>query len=102
MRRRPAFDREAALFVAAGVSVIGNSEGRAATERRALPRFPPPDQPTTLSGTETGGGPLRTRLLCLGSYPVTFGDRCDSTATCLVTFLRTTLTPLTPLFVVTV
>jgi hypothetical protein len=52
--------------------------------------------------TETGGGPWRTRLLCLGSYPVTFGDRCDSTATCLVTFLRTTLTPLTPPFVVTV
>src|SRR6266566_4349448 len=47
-------------------------------------------------------GPWRTRLLRLGSYPVTFGDRCDATATCLVTFLRTTLTPLTPLFVVTV
>src|SRR5437764_3375252 len=52
--------------------------------------------------TDAGGGPWRTRLLRLECYPVTFGDRCDSTATCLVTFLRTALTPLTPLFVVTV
>jgi hypothetical protein len=69
---------------------------------------PVPSHPTcvTLKGdsaeTDAGGGPWRTRLLRLGSYPVTFGDRCDSIAMCLVTFLRTTLTPLTPLFVVTV
>jgi hypothetical protein len=94
----------------AGISwrPLGEGLGRRLLTQTYKSQGSPPSHPTcvTLKGdsaeTDAGGGPWRTRLLRLGSYPVTFGDRCDSTAMCLVTFLRTTLTPLTPLFVVTV